>query len=97
MNKKEKIAFDALLDANVQWVAAYAALRLERDLLKKEAELGNIAMRFVDRAGDVAICDSAERICDEFYVAMSEAVERLYVQQRDLLIKLNKHEPPRSP
>jgi hypothetical protein len=48
--------------------AEIAALRLD-------AELGNIAMRFVDRAGDTCPdVDSAETICAEFYKAMGDAV-----------------------
>ncbi|MGJ8491118.1 hypothetical protein ACSFB2_12890, partial [Glaesserella parasuis] len=40
------------------------------------AELGRIAMRFVDRAGDVHPgIDDAERICREFYEAMSVAID----------------------
>lgn len=40
-----------------------------------DAKLGRIAMRFVDRAGDIdPNCDPAERICAEFYKAMSDAI-----------------------
>ena len=46
----------------------------ERDSYKADAELGRIAMRFVDRAGDYCDIDPAERICDEFYKAISNAV-----------------------
>lgn len=40
------------------------------------AELGRIAMHFVDRAGDYCDQDPAEAICDEFYRAMAGEVER---------------------
>ena len=85
MTEAEQNAFDAMREANAQWITAYAELRLERDSLKKEAELGNIAMRFVDRAGDIADCDPAERICSEFHAAMSDAVDRLYIQPREAM------------
>ena len=40
------------------------------------AELGRIAMRFVDRAGDVHPgIDDAERICREFHQAMADAID----------------------
>jgi hypothetical protein len=45
------------------------------EALQADAELGRIAMRFVDRAGDVADCDPAERICAEFYKAMGDAID----------------------
>ena len=46
----------------------------ERDALALDAELGRIAMRFVDRAGDYCNIDPAERICDQFYKAMADQV-----------------------
>ena len=43
--------------------------------LERDAVLGRIAMRFVDRAGDVHPgIDDAKTICAEFYDAMSCAV-----------------------
>ena len=43
----------------------------------KDAELGRIAMRFVDRAGDVHPgIDDADRICREFHKAMSDAIDQ---------------------
>ena len=56
---------DALIDAKD---AEIAGLRLD-------AELGRVAMQFVDRAGDVCKEDPAERICDEFNIAMAATVE----------------------
>lgn len=48
-----------------------------------DAELGRVAMRFVDRAGDVHPgIDDAERICAEFYAAMSAVIERMPHVQR---------------
>lgn len=43
--------------------------------LERDAEIGRIALRFVDRAGDTCEQDPAERICAEFNVAVSAAVE----------------------
>lgn len=43
---------------------------------KRDAELGQCAMRFVDRAGDYCEEDSAERICDQFHAAMADIVDR---------------------
>lgn len=61
---KERIEAADLLEAQTKQIEA----------LQADAELGRIAMRFVDRAGDVADCDPAERICAEFYKAMGDAV-----------------------
>lgn len=43
---------------------------------ERDAALGRIAIRFVDRAGDYCEVDPAERICDEFSDAMAAEVER---------------------
>lgn len=48
----------------------------------EDAELGRIAMRFVDRAGDYCKEDPAEKICDEFNAAMAEAVGRVHAAQQ---------------
>ena len=48
---------------------------------ERDAALGRIAMRFVDRAGDYCDVDPAERICDEFYRAMGEEVERQWKER----------------
>lgn len=45
---------------------------------KWDAELGRVAMRFVDRAGDVHPgIDDADRICREFYEAMSAVINQM--------------------
>ena len=45
---------------------------------KCDAELGRVAMRFVDRAGDVHPgIDDADRICREFYEAMSAVINQM--------------------
>ena len=50
-----------------------AAMAAERDVLRKDAALGKVAIRFVDRAGDVHPgIDDAETICAEFYAAMTK-------------------------
>ena len=43
---------------------------------ERDAALGRIAIRYVDRAGDYCEQDPAERICDEFSKAMHDEVER---------------------
>ena len=67
----------ALRLANKDLQDWYDNLKHDFDALREDAELGRIAMKFVDRAGDVADCDPAERICAEFYDAMSNAVNRI--------------------
>lgn len=48
-----------------------------------DAELGRVAMGFVDRAGDVRPgIDDAETICAEFHAAMSAVIERMPHVQR---------------
>ena len=54
--------------------AALQAMTAERDELRADAELGRIAMKFVDRAGDYCDIDPAERICDQFYKAIADQV-----------------------
>lgn len=45
---------------------------------KWDAELGRVAMRFVDRAGDVHPgIDDADRICQEFYEAMTAVINQM--------------------
>jgi hypothetical protein len=55
--------------------AARVELEAEIAALRVDAELGRVALQFVDRAGDVCDEDPAERICEEFWIAMSAAVE----------------------
>ena len=50
--------------------------------LRKDAELGRTAMRFVDRAGDYCKEDPAERICDQFHGAMADVVDRHYAMEQ---------------
>ena len=46
-------------------------------LLQQEAERGRVAMKFVDRAGDVHPgIDDADKICTDFYNAMIEVLDR---------------------
>jgi hypothetical protein len=48
-----------------------------RDMFAQDAALGQTAMRFVDRAGDVHPgIDDAETICADFYKAMTEVLEK---------------------
>jgi hypothetical protein len=53
-----------------------AALVELTDDQKIDIELGKVAMRFVDRAGDPADCDPAERICAEFHAAVSAVLNK---------------------
>jgi len=57
------------------WELRIAELERELEEAKRDAELGRVAMQFVDRAGDVCEQDPAERICEEFYIAMAATVE----------------------
>ena len=54
------------------------------EAMRKDAryvEYGRVAMRFVDRAGDVHPgIDDAETICAEFYEAMSKAVDAAMIE-----------------
>jgi hypothetical protein len=51
--------------------------------LEKDAALGKVAMRFVDRAGDVHPgIDDADTICAEFYTAMSAECVRQFPMPR---------------
>ena len=51
--------------------------------LREDAALGKIAMRFVDRAGDVHPgIDDAETICADFYAAMIKELEPIFAAQR---------------
>lgn len=43
---------------------------------ERDAAIGRIAMRFIDRAGDTCEEDTAETICAEFYAAILEEVNR---------------------
>ena len=51
------------------------SLRAELEAARKYAALGRIAIKFVDRAGDYCDIDPAERICDQFHKAMSDAID----------------------
>ena len=53
-------------------------IAVENYKAKWDAELGRTAMKFVDRAGDVHPgIDDADAICEEFYKAMCEVLERM--------------------
>lgn len=53
-----------------------AQLAAANEQLKIDAALGNVAMRFVDRAGDVHPgIDDAETICSEFHNAMAAELD----------------------
>ena len=58
------------------YAAGYAAATKE---LSTDAEFGRIAIRFVDRAGDIHPgIDDAETICADFHKAMSEPIDKRY-------------------
>jgi hypothetical protein len=51
--------------------------RAARDRFAQDVALGQTAMRFVDRAGDVHPgIDDAETICADFYKAMMEVLDK---------------------
>jgi hypothetical protein len=53
------------------WIAASNTTKSEIESLKEYAALGKVAMKFVDRAGDVHPgIDDADTICHDFYLAM---------------------------
>lgn len=83
----DKVEIPCFSDAQMR---AYAeeAVRLERERSSLDVELGKVAMRFVDRAGDVADCDPAERICAEFYAAASEVCDREFKKRNPELWEL---------
>jgi len=65
---KDKISFPSC-------IKLYTALP-DTEAMRRDAELGRVAMRFVDRAGDVHPgIDDAETICADFYKAMCAAIE----------------------
>lgn len=68
-------AMDVFAQANsvmlIELEAQVTQLKAANESLKRDASLGNVAMRFVDRAGDVHPgIDEAQTICDEFHAAM---------------------------
>ena len=65
---------DARRDLKVSEVFHEIVGEIER--LKADAALGQCAMHFVDRAGDVHPgIDDAETICADFYKAMFEVIQ----------------------
>lgn len=57
-------------------IEKFASIESALRELAQDAELGRTAMRFVDRAGDVAPgIDDAETICEDFHKAMSTVVD----------------------
>ena len=69
-------------DVSVPLFAAPVEARMPDDEAF-DAELGRIAMRFVDRAGDVHPgIDDAETICAAFHKAMSDAIMKRFPSAR---------------
>ena len=51
------------------------ALLAERDALKKDAAIGAVVWKFIDRMSDVCEVDSADRILSEFVAAVTPAID----------------------
>ena len=65
--------------ADLIQIAGQAALEkstLQMQRLIDDAELGRIAMRYVDRAGDHCKEDPAEKICDELAAELGDTIDR---------------------
>jgi len=61
------------------WKAACKWQRARIAQLETEAELGKVAMKFIDRAADVHPgIDDAETICEEFSKAMAQVLDKYY-------------------
>ena len=63
-----------LLDYAQELITAYESKLIKKAKIEDEdADIGRIAMKFVDRAGDVHPgIDDAETICADFYKAISD-------------------------
>lgn len=86
---REQATVTQLAEATGRYVNA----ERECEALRVDAELGRIAMKFVDRAGDHCKEDPAERICDEFNKAIGEAVTRLCWPQEAAMARLRSPPP----
>ena len=82
---------DVASDGRAKFLPLYSegtitALQAEIEAMRKDAryvEYGRVAMRFVDRAGDVHPgIDDAETICAEFHEAMSKAVDAAIAKEK---------------
>lgn len=61
------------------WISKIIELHSKITQLETEAELGKVAMKFVDRAADVHPgIDDAETICEEFSKAMAQVLDKYY-------------------
>jgi hypothetical protein len=75
-NVSLQLAIQAIQDeATAPLYEVIKDLRFKLKEAERDAALGRVAIKFVDRAGDWCDVDPAERICAEFYKAMSEAVD----------------------
>ena len=73
-------------DLYLAWLEGHSSAMVDKDAeiaaLREDAALGKIAMRFVDRAGDVHPgIDDAETICADFYVAMMKELEPVFASR----------------
>lgn len=66
-------------------IAELESLRSRLAEAERDAALGRIAIKFVDRAGDYCAVDPPGLICSEFHAAMAAEVERQFQErmQRD--------------
>lgn len=79
MSNKLEACQQALRDEKARTQRLELALKAAEARLAEiegDALLGQIAMRFVDRAGDTCEIDTAETICNEFHLTMASEVER---------------------
>jgi hypothetical protein len=66
----------SLTFAAAAYPSAILALIERVEAAERGAAFGEIAFRFVDRAGDYCKEDPAGRICDEFAEAMADEIDR---------------------
>jgi len=56
------------------WDASREELKAENESLRKDAELGRIALKYFDRMDDPADCDPLEKSVAEFLAAICAAI-----------------------
>lgn len=74
-------SIDSEKDACLRYVAAanpaaFLALIAENESLRKDAEIGRLAMKFVDRMDDPADCDPLVKSAAEFLEAIDAAMSK---------------------
>lgn len=88
INVMQRLANDAHKVGFKLGLERMASARTPADSVREDAEVGRIAMRFVDRAGDPHPgIDDAETICREFYAAISEILNPRFQRRLDAALK----------